>query len=68
MFERARNQPLNYVQVADELGMSANNVEQHFAAAMLHIVDPTDPEGGAECTDKSSICLAFAAETANLSP
>ena len=46
VFERARFQNLDYAQIADELGITINEVEQHFAAAMLHIVEHTDPVGG----------------------
>ncbi|RIV84392.1 hypothetical protein D2V17_11895 [Aurantiacibacter xanthus] len=46
VFERARFGNLNHAQIADELGITVTEVEQHFAAAMLHIVDHTDPVGG----------------------
>ncbi|RIV80492.1 hypothetical protein D2V17_19465 [Aurantiacibacter xanthus] len=46
VFERARFQNLDHVQIADELGITVTEVEQHFAAAILHILDHTDPVGG----------------------
>ena len=46
VFERARFQNLDHVHIADELGITVTEVEQHFAAAMLHIVNHTDPVGG----------------------
>ncbi|MEN7538795.1 sigma-70 region 4 domain-containing protein [Aurantiacibacter flavus] len=46
VFERARLQNLDYLQIADELSITVTEVEQHFAAAMLHILDHTDPVGG----------------------
>ncbi|MEN7536671.1 sigma factor-like helix-turn-helix DNA-binding protein [Aurantiacibacter flavus] len=46
VFERARLENLDYVQIADELGITVAEVEQHFTAAMLHIVNHTDPVGG----------------------
>ena len=46
VFERARFRNLDYVQIAGELGITVTDVEQHFAAAMLHILDHTDPVGG----------------------
>ena len=46
VFERARFRNLDYVQIADELGITITEVEQHLAAAMLHILDYTDPVDG----------------------
>ncbi|HEY8604833.1 sigma factor-like helix-turn-helix DNA-binding protein [Tsuneonella suprasediminis] len=46
VFERARFRNLDHVQIASELGIPVTEVEQHFAAAMLHIVKHTDPFGG----------------------
>lgn len=46
VFERARFRNLDYLQIADEFGISVTEVEMHFAAAMLHIVKHTDPVGG----------------------
>ncbi|MBW4332111.1 sigma-70 region 4 domain-containing protein [Stakelama sp. CBK3Z-3] len=46
VFERARFRDLDYARIADELGISVAEVEKHLAAAMLHIVNHTDPAGG----------------------
>ena len=46
VFKRARFRNLDYASIADELGITATEVERHLAAAMLHIANHTHPLGG----------------------
>ncbi|MBW4332244.1 sigma-70 region 4 domain-containing protein [Stakelama sp. CBK3Z-3] len=46
VFERARFRDLDYARIAEELGISIAEVERHLAAAMVHILNHTDPVSG----------------------